>query len=105
MFGCCGKADAKVLTGFCAESSVQELRSNENADIYATTEPQELYHKRIQFCLNIHNEAVQAMSYPEDTAKEDKDKVGLILRKMLLTAAGSESGQPETEQGWLADLW
>ena len=77
------------------------MRSNENADIYATTEPQELYHKRIQFCLNIHNEAVQAMSYPEDTAKEDKDKVSLIcLRKMLLTAAGKR--KRERERGWVA---
>ena len=46
-------------------------------DIYATTEPQELYHKRIQFCLNIHNEAVQAMSYPDDSVsgKDGKESV------------------------------
>lgn len=59
------------------DHGAQELRSNENQDIYATTEPQELYHKRIQFCLNIHNEAVQAMSYPDDSVsgKDDKESV------------------------------
>ncbi len=59
------------------DHAAQELRSNENQDIYATTEPQELYHKRIQFCLNIHNEAVQAMSYPDDSVagKDGKESV------------------------------
>ena len=55
------------------DHGAQELRSNENVDIYATTEPQELYHKRIQFCLNIHNEAVQAMSYPDDDSGSGKE--------------------------------
>lgn len=50
-----------------------EVVSSPAADVYSTAEPQELYHKRIQFCLNIHNEAVQAMSYPEDMGKEKQE--------------------------------
>ena len=36
---------------------------------YSTLEPQAAYHKRITFCLNIHNDAVKAMSYPPDAHK------------------------------------
>jgi 26S proteasome regulatory subunit N3 len=32
----------------------------ENIDVYTTHEPQQAFHKRISFCLNIHNEAVKA---------------------------------------------
>lgn len=42
------------------------LQSNETIDVYSTTEPQEAFKKRIRFCLDIHNEAVMAMRYPED---------------------------------------
>lgn len=35
-------------------------------DVYSTLEPQAAYHKRITFCLNLHNDALKAMSYPPD---------------------------------------
>jgi hypothetical protein len=41
------------------DHKVGVLRCNANPDVYVTAEPQELYHKRIQFCLNIRNEAIQ----------------------------------------------
>lgn len=46
------------------------VRSNENLDVYSTTEPADAYHTRIQFCLNIHNEAVRAMRFAD---KEDEE--------------------------------
>eukprot|EP00186_Timspurckia_oligopyrenoides_P001742 CAMPEP_0182443370 /NCGR_PEP_ID=MMETSP1172-20130603/2125_1 /TAXON_ID=708627 /ORGANISM="Timspurckia oligopyrenoides, Strain CCMP3278" /LENGTH=514 /DNA_ID=CAMNT_0024638631 /DNA_START=44 /DNA_END=1588 /DNA_ORIENTATION=- len=39
--------------------------SNETYDTYATIEPSNAFHNRISFCLNIHNEAVRAMRFPE----------------------------------------
>ena len=36
----------------------QYLKSKETVDIYSTQEPLEAFHKRINFCLNIHNDAV-----------------------------------------------
>jgi len=46
------------------------MQSNETTNIYATNEPQEAFKKRIRFCLDIHNEAVMAMRYPEDAHKD-----------------------------------
>jgi len=46
------------------------MRSRETTDIYATTEPQEAFHKRVVFCLNLHNEAVKAMRFPPDAYKK-----------------------------------
>ena len=40
------------------------MRSNDTIDVYATNEPQTVFMERVQFCLDIHNEAVLAMSYP-----------------------------------------
>jgi len=45
------------------------LQSNETSNVYASNEPQDAFKKRIRFCLDIHNEAVMAMRYPEDAHK------------------------------------
>lgn len=47
------------------------VRSNEKVNLYSTTEPTDAYHSRIQFCLNVYNEAVRAMRFPEK--KEDEE--------------------------------
>jgi len=47
------------------------MTTNEASDIYSTFEPQQAFHSRIMFCLNLHNEAVKAMRYKP---KEQKDK-------------------------------
>merc|ERR1711991_875577 len=44
------------------------MRSNDTIDVYATNEPQTVFMERVQFCLDIHNEAVLAMSYPRKSA-------------------------------------
>ena len=36
--------------------------SQENIDIYSTKEPQEAFHHRITFCLDIHNQSVKVRS-------------------------------------------
>lgn len=46
-----------------------ELRSVSTVNVYATKEPQEAFHKRITFCLDVHNEAVKGMRYPQNAGK------------------------------------
>ena len=41
------------------------VKSKENVDIYSSSEPQIALHQRILFCLNLHDESVKAMRYPE----------------------------------------
>eukprot|EP01119_Soliformovum_irregulare_P003147 TRINITY_DN1346_c0_g1_i2.p1 TRINITY_DN1346_c0_g1~~TRINITY_DN1346_c0_g1_i2.p1 ORF type:complete len:510 (-),score=159.97 TRINITY_DN1346_c0_g1_i2:55-1584(-) len=47
----------------------QTLKSRETYDVYSTQEPQSAFHRRIQFCLNTHNDAVKAMRYPPNANK------------------------------------
>lgn len=48
--------------------------SKANVDVYSTMQPQEAFHKRIQFCMDIHNDAVKALRYPPDAHKPKKDQ-------------------------------
>jgi 26S proteasome regulatory subunit N3 len=56
------------------------VRSNENMDVYSTTEPTEAYHTRIQFCLGVHNQAVRAMRFPDN--KEDEETPDQRLERL-----------------------
>lgn len=47
------------------------MKSKEIADIYSTNEPQNAYHQRINFCLNLHNEAIKAMRFPMDAHRKE----------------------------------
>ncbi|KAJ1414896.1 PCI domain-containing protein, partial [Ochromonadaceae sp. CCMP2298] len=42
------------------------ITSHEVVDLYGTEEPQRAFHKRIAFCLDVHNEAVKSMRYPPE---------------------------------------
>jgi len=56
------------------------LFSKEAVNLYTTPEPAKAFHKRIEFCLDIHNESVKAMRYPNahkpqsEKEKEEKEK-------------------------------
>lgn len=46
------------------------LVSNTTSNVYATgMEPTEEYHRRIAFCLNLHNDCVRALRFPPDEYK------------------------------------
>jgi 26S proteasome regulatory subunit N3 len=47
------------------------MKSKEIVDIYSTNEPQNAYHQRINFCLNLHNDAVKAMRFPMDAHRKE----------------------------------
>ena len=49
------------------------MTTNEASDIYSTFEPQQAFHSRVMFCLNLHNEAVKAMRYRPNEHKESAE--------------------------------
>jgi len=51
------------------------IKSSDNVDIYSTNEPERAFAQRIDFCLQIHNDAVKAMRYPPDFKKTKDEKV------------------------------
>lgn len=49
------------------------MKSQEIPDVYTSNDPQNILHKRIKFCMELHNDAVKALEYPP---KEDKRDFG-----------------------------
>merc|ERR1712187_482563 len=49
----------------------QFLKSKQWHDLYASCEPQKALHKRIAFCLQMHNDTVKAMAYPDENDIKD----------------------------------
>lgn len=47
------------------------MQSKDTVDVYCTREPQSVYHQRIAFCLDIHNQSVKAMRYPPKSYNKD----------------------------------
>jgi len=47
------------------------MQSRETVDVYCTREPQAVYHQRINFCLDVHNQSVKAMRYPPKSYNQD----------------------------------
>lgn len=66
---------AKAILDGVIEASIDHenscLSSSEVLDIYSTDEPQKALHRRITFCLDVHNEAVKSMRYPPDAYKRE----------------------------------
>lgn len=47
--------------------------SQQSHDVYGTCEPQKAFHKRISFCLQMHNDTVKAMAYPDENDNKDNE--------------------------------
>jgi len=47
------------------------LQSNETPNVYSTYEPSETFHKRIEFTLNLRNEAIKSMRYVDQLEKSE----------------------------------
>ena len=58
------------------------MQSKETVDVYCTREPQSVYHQRISFCLDIHNQSVKAMRYPPKSYNKDLESAE--VRKYFL---------------------
>ena len=46
------------------------VASRPKENIYQTFEPAKAFHSRIQFCISVHDAAVQAMRFPDKGDKE-----------------------------------
>lgn len=51
------------------------MQSSESGDIYSTQEPHSAFHRRITFCLDLHNDAVKAMRFAPDAHKQSQLEV------------------------------
>jgi len=47
------------------------LESIAATNVYNSKEPQEAFHRRINFCIDVHDEAVRAMRYPPNVTRAD----------------------------------
>ena len=82
------------------DHSAAVLLSRGGADVYTTLEPQAAFHKRITFCLNVHNDAVRAMSYPPDSHKDElPDAETLKERQREEQELVAELAEEEEEMG------
>ncbi len=50
-------------------------------DVYSTNEPQQAFHQRISFCLDLHNESIQALRFPHNTGKAELSKSAELLEE------------------------
>jgi len=51
------------------------IKSSDKVDIYSSNEPERAFAQRIDFCTQIHNDAVKAMRYPPDFKKPKDEKI------------------------------
>ena len=68
MLECCVGRARKAIRDGVIEATIDHekgyMQSKQSGDIYATREPSEAFHERIQACLDLHDESVKAMRFP-----------------------------------------
>lgn len=71
---------AKAIRDGVIEATIDHqsgcVTSNDVIDVYSTEDPQKACHRRIAFCLDVHNEAVKSMRYPPDAYKKELAQAG-----------------------------
>ena len=74
----CAKAIKDGVIDALVDHEQGFLQSCEVSDVYATSlEPQQAFHKRITFCLDVHNEAVKSLRFPQTSSFKDQgEKLG-----------------------------
>jgi len=84
--GVAAKAIVDGVIDAVIDHEQRSLISKSNIDVYATAEPQRLLHKRIAFCLQLHNDAIKAMEYPGklqnnqgETVEERREREAQLL--------------------------
>lgn len=70
------------------------IQSTDQVDIYSTSEPQKGFHVRIEFCNQIHNDAVKAMRYPPDSWKQEKQDKS-VFEETFEDLVGSSDDEDE----------
>ena len=72
-----------------------ELLSSVPVDIYSSDAPQKGFHDRIKFCLELRNESVRAMRFPEDTGRKAISEVEEQMRRMDESLIGGDHDDVE----------
>lgn len=99
---------AKAIRDGVIEASLNHddgyLASSTSGNVYSTTQPQEQFHQRIEFCLTVHNDAVKGMQYPPKDHDKDSDrkkKIDEADKEMEeLVAEAEQDGLDEDEDEW-----
>lgn len=76
----------------------RQLLSKDVVDVYATNEPQQAYHKRIQFTMDIHQQAVKSLRYPQSTTGKTKPDWDTDSEDDEDTIAGNAPDKREEEK-------
>ena len=67
----CAKAVKDGVLDAALDHARGVLLCQPRGNVYATKEPQEAFHRRITFCLDVHNEAVTSMRYAPKALRTD----------------------------------
>lgn len=65
----CARAIRDGVVDASLDHAARCLVSKEGGNVYATREPQEAFHKRIRFCLDVHNEAIRVSAVQRSGAE------------------------------------
>jgi 26S proteasome regulatory subunit N3 len=74
------------------------MRSKENPDLYSTSEPQQAFHQRISFCLDLHNDSVKAMRFPGDAHRKELDSMTLAYEEERKLAKEIVEGELDDDE-------
>lgn len=72
-----------------------ELLSSVPVDIYSSNVPQKGFHDRIKFCLELRNESVRAMRFPEDTGRKAINEIEEERRRIEESFMGDDEDVDE----------
>lgn len=76
----------------------QCVKSQQKVDIYGSCEPQKAFHKRIAFCLQLHNDTIKAMAYPDtNEAKDGETPEERRQREQQQLASVDDDGDDDME--------
>lgn len=66
------------------------VNSQQKLDVYTSVEPQKAFHKRISFCMMMHNDTVKAMAYPDEENKEEDPEKRREREKEIIASIDDE---------------
>lgn len=75
----------------------RSMNSKWAENLFRSSEPQRALHKRVAFCLDLHNDLVKAMAYPADKKDQAAIDAELREREQALMAALEEEDDDEME--------
>jgi len=93
--GICGKAIVDGVIDAKLDYNTRTLESQGVKDVYSTTVPQEQLHKRIAFCLQLNNDTVKNMEYPQ--AKKDKVETAEAITNEDIEAILAEADEDDID--------